>query len=245
MIKYTLTGGNVTGTSIFTNGGIAAPTAIALDSANTAWIANFNGNSVTALSKSGQTVSGSPYTGGNAISVPTGIAVGIGSGAIFVTSGSGAIVKLNNAGVFQASLNDQALQGPAAVAIGNNSQVAATGFTTGSSVGGAVSEFTTDGTVGTASPVTSGVTSPAGIASDFTSFWVANSATSGSLAKLVYGSSTPASPAAGFGTLNMPVGVAVDSSGSVWTANSGDNTVSKFIGLASPVTTPIAMNVGP
>ena len=245
VIKYTLTAGSVTGTNIFTNGGIDAPTAIALDSAGTAWVANFNGNSVTALSNTGATIGGSPFNGGNTITVPSGIAVGIGSGAIFVTSGSGAIVKLGNSGAFQASLNDQALQGPVAVAVGNNSQVAATGFTTGASVAGAVSEFLTDGTVSTASPVTSGLTTPAGIASDFLNFWVANSTPAGSLTRFLYGNGGPNAPLAGFGTLNTPVGVAVDSSGSVWTANSGDNTVSKFIGIAQPVATPIAVNVGP
>lgn len=245
VIKYTLTGGNVTATNIFTNGGINAPTSIALDSAGTAWITNFNGNSVTALAKNGLTVSGSPYTGGGAITVPTGIAVGIGSGAIFVTSGSGAIVKLNNSGVFQASLNDQALQGPVAVAVGNNSQVAATGFTTGAAVSGVVSEFTTDGAAGSASPVPSGDANLAGIASDSNVFWVANSSTTGGLMRFLYGNGGPNSPTTGFGTINTPVGVAVDSSGSVWTANSGDNTVSKFIGIATPITTPMATNVGP
>jgi DNA-binding beta-propeller fold protein YncE len=53
------------------------------------------------------------------------------------------------------------------------------------------------------------------------------------------------SPSAGFGPLNAPVGVALDNTGSVWTANSGSNTVSKFIGLATPVVTPLAANVGP
>ncbi len=185
VIKYTLSGGNVTGTNVFTNGGINAPTAIALDSAGTAWITNFNGNSVTALTKTGATVSGSPFTGGNTITVPTGIAIGLGSGAVFVTSGTGAIVKLNNAGVFQASLNDNALQGPVAVAVGNNSQVAATGFTTGTAVGSALSEFTTDGAVGSASPVTSGIASPAGIASDFNNFWVADSTPTGGLSRFL------------------------------------------------------------
>jgi hypothetical protein len=31
--------------------------------------------------------------------------------------------------------------------------------------------------------------------------------------------------------------------GSVWTANSGSNTVSVFVGLAQPVVTPIAASV--
>jgi hypothetical protein len=74
---------------------------------------------------------------------------------------------------------------------------------------------------------------------------VANGTTSGSLAKFTYGSTAAASPAAGFGSLNAPAGVALDASGCVWTANSGSNTVSQFIGLASPVVTPLAANVGP
>jgi len=47
------------------------------------------------------------------------------------------------------------------------------------------------------------------------------------------------------GQLNAPAGVAVDASGNVWTANSGDNSVSKYVGLASPAVTPIAAAVGP
>ena len=56
---------------------------------------------------------------------------------------------------------------------------------------------------------------------------------------------TGCSPAGGFGSLNAPIGVAVDSSGAVWTANSGSNMLSKFIGIAAPVITPLAANVGP
>jgi DNA-binding beta-propeller fold protein YncE len=45
--------------------------------------------------------------------------------------------------------------------------------------------------------------------------------------------------------LNTPVGVAVDPSGNVWTTNSGENTVSIFLGLATPAVTPLSQNVGP
>ena len=248
VIKFALTAGGVTGTSAFTNGGIDAPTAIALDSAGTAWITNFNGNSVTALANNGLTVSGSPFPGDGQITVPSGIAVGLGSGAIYVTSGNGSVEKLTNAGAFSNVLTDGTLQGPVALALAGAGQLGVTGFTTGASVGGALSEFNSGGSAGTpasVSPVTSGLSSPSGIASDGISFWVANSAAGGSLAQFTFGSATPASPVAGFGSLNTPVGVAVDSSGSVWTANSGDNSVSKFIGIAQPFTTPIALNVGP
>ena len=84
-----------------------------------------------------------------------------------------------------------------------------------------------------------------GVATDGTSIWVANDASAGALAQFSYSSTAPLSPIAGFGSLSSPTGVAVDASGSVWTTNSGSNTVSKFIGLAAPVTTPLAATVGP
>ena len=245
VLKFTLTSGAVTGTNSFTVGGITAPSAIALDSGSNAFVANFNGNSVTGLNSSGVALGGSPFTGSsNNITVPSGIAVNS-TGNVYVTSGTGSIVNLSNAGAFVATLNDGTLQGPVGVAVDATGRVLATGFTTGTSVGGAVSEFTSGGAAATGSPITSGISSPSGVASDGTSIWVANNTTSGALAQFNYTSTSPLSPIAGFGSLSSPVGVAVDSSGSVWTANSGSNTVSKFIGLAAPVTTPLAATAGP
>jgi hypothetical protein len=53
------------------------------------------------------------------------------------------------------------------------------------------------------------------------------------------------SPTTGFGSLNTPVSIGVDASGNLWTANLGDNGVSEFVGIASPIATPIAATVGP
>jgi hypothetical protein len=235
----------------FTAGGITAPTALAVDASNNVWIANFNGNSVSALTSSGAPMPNSPFTGAsNNITVPTGIAIG-GRGNVYVTSGRGtvvngspvnsSVVNLSSSGAFVSTLSQGALQGPAGIAIDpatNNAIV--TGSTTGSSIAGAVSEFTGGSGSTAAIPVTSGLSSPAGVASDGTSIWVANSAPGGGLAQLAYGATAPMSPSTGFGSLNTPVGVAVDPSGSVWTTNSGDNTLTKFIGMATPVVTPIA-----
>lgn len=246
VIKFTLTSGIVTGNNSFTAGGISAPSAIALDTSNNAYIANFNGNSVTKLNSAGTSLGN--FTGSsNDIVNPTGIALDSASN-ILVTSGNGYVVKLTGAGAFSSTITDNTLQGPVSIGVApTGSSVGVTGFTTGSTVGGALTEFTDAGgsvTVSGTSPVTSGLTTPAGVASDGTSFWVANSAASGSLAQFAFGSSTPASPTAGFGSLNVPVGVAVDASGSIWTANSGSNSVSKFIGLAVPVNTPVVINLG-
>jgi len=247
IVKFTLTSGAVTNTNVFTAGGIDGPTAIASDGTNV-FVSNINGNSVTELNTSGTPSGASPITG-SGITSPTGIAIGGNSADIYVTSGNGSVVHLSNSGVYKSTLTDNTLQGPMAVSYDLSSlHVFVSGSTTGTSVTGALSEFvdtngSSSGTASTVSPVTSGLTSPSGIATDGTSAWVANSSTSGSLARFNYGSSTPASPATGFGSLNTPVGVAVDPSGSVWTTNSGSNTVSQFIGLAAPVSTPIAANV--
>ena len=40
-----------------------------------------------------------------------------------------------------------------------------------------------------------------------------------------------------------PVGMAIDGSGDVWVANSGNSTVTEFIGAAVPVTTPLSYGV--
>lgn len=245
VVRFTLTGGAVTATNSYTNGGVTAPSAIALDSAGNAFVANFNGNSVTGLTSAGAALSGSPFTGSsNNITVPDGIAVGP-AGTVYVTSGNGSIVNLSNAGAFLATLNDGTLQGPAGVAVDPSGRILATGFTTGTSVGGALSQFASNGTAVAGSPATSGISSPAGVATDGTSIWVANNTAGGSLAQFSYSSSTPLSPLTGYGSLNSPTGVAVDASGCVWTTNSGSNTVTRFIGLAAPVTTPIAATVGP
>jgi len=50
------------------------------------------------------------------------------------------------------------------------------------------------------------------------------------------------SPAQGFGLdapLNEPYGRAIDASGNAWLSNSGANTLTEMVGLASPVCTPL------
>jgi hypothetical protein len=162
-----------------------------------------------------------------------------------VSTGSGSVVELSDAGAQLATLNDGTLQGSAGLAVDPSGHILAAGFTTGAAVSGALSQFAVNGTAAANSPVTLGLTFPGGVASDGTSIWVANGSSNGGLAQFSYGSSLPLSPPAGYGPLNGAVGVAIDASGSVWTTNSGANTVSKFIGLAAPVATPLAVNVGP
>ena len=245
VLKFAVTAGTVASSSSYAPSGLAAPTAIALDSNGNAFVTSLNSSSVYGLTNAGATYGSSPYTGNNGnITQPTGVAVGS-TGSVYVTTGTGSLVQLSNTGVYAATLNDGTLTGSAGVALDASNNVFVTGNTTGTAVGGAVSEFSASGSSTAVSPVQTNLTNPLGVATDGTSVWVANSATAGSLAQIQAGAAAPVSPAAGFGALNTPIGVAVDASGNVWTTNSGSNSVSKFIGLGAPVVTPLAANVGP
>jgi hypothetical protein len=95
------------------------------------------------------------------------------------------------------------------------------------------------------SPATANLSTPSSLASDGTSIWVTNGVPAGCLVQYAYGSATTTSPSTGLGSLSTPTSVAIDATGSIWTTNSGNNTVSKFIGLSVPVATPVAVAVGP
>ncbi len=75
--------------------------------------------------------------------------------------------------------------------------------------------------------------------------WMTNNLPAGSLSKLTASQSTPLSPSTGLGSLHAPSGIAVDASGCIWTANAGDNSISEFVGIAYPASTPLVTNAGP
>ena len=137
------------------------------------------------------------------------------------------------AGLINAGYTDNALQGPAGVALDSAGRawVAGTG-------GPELSGFTGAGTVAGNAPVYGVLNQPVGVAVDSAgTIWVTNSTASGSVAQ--FQAATGTSLNAALGSLNTPVEIAVDPSGNVWTANSGDNSVSIFVGLAAPTTTPL------
>jgi DNA-binding beta-propeller fold protein YncE len=78
----------------FRGSGLDSPSAIAIDHAGNAWVTNFYGQSVTALTPSGVPVpaSGSPFTGGG-LDGPAAIAVD-GAGNIWVANFHGASVTV-------------------------------------------------------------------------------------------------------------------------------------------------------
>ncbi len=237
----------ISGGTAYSAGGLNGPVAVAADQSNNIWIANLNGNSVTELNTAGAAVRTS-LTAGGTISQPTGIALDSTGNVYVANAGGGNVVKLvytSGAAASGSPLNDYALQGVSGVALDPSGNVYALGSTTGTSLVPAVSTFSSAGAAASYSPSAAPATTGlyAGIVAAGTgSVLMTNSTAAGSLVAETLGTS-PVSVT--LGSLNTPVGLAVDPSGDVWVANSGDNTVAEFIGLTAPVTTPIVANVGP
>jgi streptogramin lyase len=243
--------GNVLSGTGYTAGGINGPVAIAIDTLGDAWVANFNGNSLTQLHSDGTPSSFSPITqayGSFTVSMPTGIAID--SNNMVWVSNSGLQNSINSPPSLSSQVQHFDQNGVAqflfsfyiaeplgmAVDASNNVWVASNGTSL-------VKGFNFYGGSLWGPGVGGGISQPAGVAIDGTgNIWVTNSTTIGSLSELTAATGVPQSPSTGFGTLNAPLGVAIDLSGNLWTANSGDNSITQFVGLATPVNTPVVAN---
>ena len=240
VVKLTVSGGVVQSSGSFSSG-INGPTNLALDSQNNVWVANFAGGSVTELNNVGGLVGSGPLTAGGTLKNPFGVAVDS-RGSVWVTDNAASVVvKFDSAQSPQsgAGYSDGVLLAPLGIAIdsGGRAWVSDNGIS-------AASLFANDGSALLPSPLTGGgLALPSAVALDGAGVaWLTNGIASGSLTKASYSS---ASTAVKLGGLAMPAAVAIDASGNVWTANSGDDSVSKFVGLAAPVVTPLASNLTP
>ncbi|HEY0307759.1 MAG TPA: NHL repeat-containing protein [Acidobacteriaceae bacterium] len=233
---------------------LVAPTAIAIDSANNAWVANLNSNTIVEISSGGVGTALAGGRSGGSFNQPSSIAVD-GSGNIWTSNiGYGNVVKFSNAGVELSSTvtgyTDSNTIGPMAVAADTSGNSGTNGNIWLASSGTSALDGFNNGGVALAatSYAGGGINVPAAMAIDGSSaVWITNGRSAGSLSKLAVSSGTysAANPSTGLGTLSTPIGVAVDASGNVWTVNSGDNSVSEFIGVAIPVVTPLVAKVGP
>jgi sugar lactone lactonase YvrE len=237
VVKLTVAGGVVQQSASY-SAALNGPAALAVDGQNHVWVANFGDGSVTELDNNGTPMGGSPLTVGGTLQAPAGVAIDAGGNAWVTDNGLGVVMKFdkNQNVVSGTGFSDGAMLAPQGIAI--DAQGKAWVADNGNA---AVTLLAADGTA--AAPYTGGgLTLPAAIAMDGAGVaWVANNVAGGGLTQIVPGTSA----ARALGNLNAPAGVAVDASGNVWTANSGDNSVSKFVGIASAVVTPIASTVGP
>lgn len=227
-----------------TAGGINFPIAAAADSNGNMWFADYGDSKVTLLNSSGSAVSVSPGWGGSSLAFPVALAVDSNHNA-WVANQAGLlpITKISADGS-QATSYDCNCNGASGIAIdqGGNAWVA-------NYYGNSISEVNSCGTTELSAVTGGGVDHPQGIGVDGGgTVWVTNFL--GNSISEVSGATSSApgtflSPSTGFGTdasILQPYGLAIDASGNIWVSNFGNSTLTQFIGVATPVKTPI---VGP
>ena len=218
-------------------GTLSTPTGIAIDSSNDVWVAN-NGNNSISEFVSG---TGTQYPGGG-LDNPLGIALDA-FGNVWVADNAGTrISEFSSAGAALSGTGGDTgggLNGATGVAVDASSDVWVTNQT-----GNSLSEFGNSGTAISGSGLTGGgLSGPQGIAFDgFGNVWVANGA-GNSISEYSPASSAFVTGTGGYeaetpAPLNGPMGIAVDPSGNVWVTNnaSGANSITEFVGAATPVT---------
>jgi streptogramin lyase len=245
--------------SPFTGGGLNAPYSIAFDLLGHAWVVNNVGASLSEFSSAGSPITTSPGDQGGGITDPISLAVDalgnvwvsdsitLGALSEFYSSGASAGMPISSStGDTGGGLND-----PWGIAVDANGNVWAANSGTGANsislfgAGGSAISSSTGYTGG-------GLNVPHAIAVDGAgNVWVANrgsTATSAPYPDSSISEFSPAgvaiSPSTGYQAgLNISLSLAVDGSGNVWTTNSNLNTVTEFVGAASPVVTPIVANL--
>jgi len=234
------------GNGPYTGGGLYEPQSIAMDASGNAWIVNSSGNgtnSVTELSTSGTVLSDSgngPYTAG--LSFPYNVAID-GSGDAWITNGSNSVTKLSSSGAVLSGSGSGPyaaggyLNSPVAIAIDGSGNAWIV-----SEQNSSVVELSNSGVVlsnsGNGAYTGGGMDYPIAIAIDGSG----NACISSFQGKTITEFSNPGtllSGPAGY-QAPYPAAVAVDGSGNVWALSGEVGSVIEFVGIATPVVTPIS-----
>ncbi len=245
--------------SPYTGGGLNAPYSIAFDSLGHAWVVNNVGASLSEFSSAGSPITTSPGDQGGGINDPISLAVDA-LGNIWVTDSItlGALSEFYSSGTsagmpISTSTGDTGggLADPWGIAVDANGNV---WVADSSSSASAISHFGSSGTAISSSTgyTGGGLNVPEGIAVDGAgNVWVANRGSTATSAPYpdssiseFSSSGLAISPSTGYlAGLNISLSLAIDGSGNVWTTNTNLNTVTEFVGAASPVVTPIVANL--
>jgi len=225
-----------------TDGGIDFPIAVAADPNGNMWFADYGDSKVTVLNSSGSAVSSTAGWGGSSLAFPVALAVDAGHNAWAANQGGLLPITKISADGSEVTNYDCDCNGASGIAIDQASNLWVANY-----YGNSISEVNSCGKLLLDAVTGGGVDHPQGIAVDGAgTVWVTNFL-GNSISEITGESSsvpgTFVSPSNGFGTdatILQPYGAAVDSSGSLWVSNFGNNTLTQFLGVASPVKTPLA-----
>jgi streptogramin lyase len=225
-----------------TGGGIDFPIAVAADPTGNMWFADYGDSKVTVLNSSGAPVSSSSGWGGTSLAFPVALAIDSNHNAWVANQGGLLPITKISADGSQVANYDCDCNGASGIAIDENSNLWVANY-----YGNSISEVNACGTLTLDAATGGGVDHPQGIAVDGDgTVWVTNFLGNSISEMSGQSSSSPGtflSPATGFGTdasILQPYAVAVDASGDLWISNFGNSTLTEFIGIASPVKTPLA-----
>ena len=240
--EFTPGGMSLAGDKGYTAGGMDYPISVAIDPDGTVWVVDYGNSHLTLLNSSGTPVSGATgYTSGE-FAFPVAVVVD-GNHFGWVANQSGTTVT-KVAADGSSFTSYECCNGASGLAIdqGNNIWVA-------NYYGSSVSLISSAGAVVSNGAYTGGggIDHPQGLAVDGAgNVWVANyrrpylTELSGTNSAAP---GTAVTPKTGYGAdagLLEAYAIAVDASGSVWVTNFGSSTVTKFLGLAVPVKTPLS-----
>ncbi len=225
----------------FTGGGLSAPFGIAIDQSSHLWIANNNVNSISEFTSGGSPIAASGITTGG-LADPLLAVVDV-SGNVWVSnSNADSISEFNSSGTANPSspFTGGGVDFPGGIAVDGSGNI----WTANSD--NSISEFNSSGTANPSSPFTGGgLSTPLGLAIDGAgNVWVGNQA--GNSLSEFNSSGTAITGSAGYvAGLNAPNLPAIDESGNLWITNGADgaNSIGEFIGVATPVVTPIVANL--
>jgi hypothetical protein len=248
----------------YTGGGLNAPYDIALDSLGHVWVVNNVGSSLSEFTSTGSTpgtpiTSSTGDTGGGISNDPVALAIDA-SGNIWISDSItlGALSEFyatgTSSGTAESGTNGDTgggLDDPWGLAVDGSGNVWLADSGTGAN---RISLFGAGGTA-ISSPTGytgGGLNIPEGIAIDGAgNVWVANRATTATSAPYpdsdiseFNSSGTAISPSTGYQAgLNLNLRIAIDGSGNVWVTNASLNSITEFVGAATPVVTPIVANL--
>jgi hypothetical protein len=238
-------GQSIAGTSGYSSGGLLYPIAIAFDTKGTAWVVDYGNSHITLLSSSGQPLSGATGYTAKSFAFPVAIAIDANQDAWIANLGDTTITNLSADGTQSSFVS--CCNAPAGLAIDQKGFIWAANY-----YGDSVSQISSSGAVISNGYTGGGLVHPQGVAIDGSgNVWVANyrpdSTTHRTALTELAGSAanTPGqalSPASGLGAdagLLEAFSLAVDASGNLWVTNFGNNTLTEFVGVASPVKTPL------
>ena len=236
-------GGNAEPTGFgYEQGGMNYPLSVALDPNGTAWVVDYGNSHVTLLDGMGNPISGANGYTTPLFAFPVAVAVDVNHFGWIANQSGNTVTKVAPDG--SSFVNYNCCVGASGIALDQGNNVWVANF-----YGDSVSLISSAGVVVGNATYTGngGIVRPQGIALDGAgNVWVANyrqtylTELAGSTAANVGAAITPKTGYGADAGLLEAYALAIDASGNIWVSNQGSNTITKYIGLASPVKTPLS-----